>query len=157
MTDTQRRRALLDLVRDHAATVLGFADAGSLDVDRGLLEVGFDSLTAVELRNRLGAASGLRLPATLLFDHPTCRAVAGHLADELAPGPDTGQLPGLAELERLSTLLDDERHREELTGRLHDLLAKARGAAGGDVVEERLDAADDDEIFAFIDNELGMS
>ncbi len=157
MTDAQRDRALLDLVRDHTATVLGFADAGAVDVDRGLLEVGFDSLTAVELRNRLGAASGLRLPATLLFDYPSCRAIAGYLAAELVPEPAAGQLPGLAELERLTTLLDDERYREELTGRLHDLLAKARAAAGDDVVEERLDAADDDEIFSFIDNELGMS
>ncbi|MFD4509060.1 type I polyketide synthase [Streptomyces sp. NPDC058457] len=157
MTDTQRDRALLDLVRDHTATVLGFADAGSVDVDRGLLEVGFDSLTAVELRNRLGAASGLRLPATLLFDYPSCRAIAGHLAAELAPEPADGQLPGLAELARLTVLLEDERHREELTGRLNDLLARARAAAGGDSVEELLDAADDDEIFDFIDNELGMS
>ncbi|WP_406144448.1 type I polyketide synthase [Streptomyces sp. NBC_01012] len=158
MTDTQRDRALLDLVRDHTATVLGFADAGSVDVDRGLLEVGFDSLTAVELRNRLGTASGLRLPATLLFDYPSCRAIAGYLAAELVPEPTAaGEQPGLAELERLTALLDDERYREELTGRLHDLLAKARAAAGDDSVGERLDAADDDEIFDFIDNELGMS
>ncbi|MYX59483.1 SDR family NAD(P)-dependent oxidoreductase, partial [Streptomyces sp. SID8382] len=158
MTDTQRDRALLDLVRDHTATVLGFVDADSVDADRGLMEAGFDSLTAVELRNRLGAASGLRLPATLLFDYPSCRAIAGYLATELVPEPAAaGQLPGLAELDRLTTLLDDERYREELTGRLHDLLAKARAAAGDDFVEERIDAADDDEIFDFIDNELGMS
>ncbi|UED87989.1 type I polyketide synthase [Streptomyces profundus] len=157
MTDSQRDRALVHLVRDHAATVLGFADATSMDLDRGLLEMGFDSLTAVELRNRLGSATGLRLPATLLFDYPSCRAIAGHLAVELVPEPASWQPPGLAELERLAALLEDEHHREELTDRLRDLLAGARVTAGDDLVGERIDAADDDEIFDFIDNELGMS
>ncbi|WP_189895064.1 type I polyketide synthase, partial [Streptomyces canarius] len=157
MTDTQRDRALIDLVRDHTATVLGFTDAGSVDVDRGLLEVGFDSLTAVELRNRLGAATGLRLPATLLFDYPSCRAIAGHLAAELVPEPADGRLPGAAELERLTALLDDERYRDELTDRLRDLLAKAGPGSDADRVEQLFDSGDDDEIFDFIDNELGMS
>ncbi|WP_341845530.1 type I polyketide synthase [Kitasatospora purpeofusca] len=169
LNETQRGRVLLDLVRSHAALVLGHSGPAAVEPGRGLLEVGFDSLTAVELRNRLRAATGHPLPATLLFDHPTPAAIAGHLAAELVPEAGPGPVPGLAELDRLEDALDgaldDPADRDRLAERLREIVGRlglAVTAAGGDgtaadSIEDRMDGASDDELFDLIDNELGLS
>ncbi|MFI1801942.1 SDR family NAD(P)-dependent oxidoreductase [Streptomyces sp. NPDC020379] len=174
LAPAERRRTLLRLVQDHAATVLGHGSPTAVVADRGFLELGFDSLTAVELRNRLNAATGLRLPATLIFDYPTPEALAGLVEEEIAPAP--GEAAGGAglgtEIDKLEAVLrdagadPDATTREMVTARLKDLLSTVSAwdvtgdgtaADAPTAVTEHLETAEADELFAFIDQEFGTS
>jgi acyl carrier protein len=93
-TSVERERALVDLVRTHAAAVLGHDGAAAVPPTGSFSECGFDSLTAVDVRNRLAEATGLPLPTALVFDYPTPVALAGYLGEEIAAGtdlPDPGE------------------------------------------------------------------
>ncbi|MBL1102600.1 type I polyketide synthase [Streptomyces coffeae] len=159
----EQHRTLLDLVLTHAAAALGHADPGRIHTERGFLELGFDSLTAIELRNRLTAVTGLRLATTLVFDHPNPVALAAYLHTELAP-EKADPLPALlGELERLEGALlaaaQDEAARGTLHQRLRTTVAKLAGPDGGEPVDAtvsgRIHDASTDEIFQFIDRDLG--
>ncbi|MEV0503969.1 SDR family NAD(P)-dependent oxidoreductase [Streptomyces spectabilis] len=167
----ERTKFLLDLVRTQAAVVLGHTGPGSVRADTAFNEAGFDSLTAVELRNRLRGATGLKLPATLVFDHPTPLALAAYLLDELSVGgasPADPVLAGLAGLEAaIETAAGDAEARDRITVRLRELLKAAEAAEAAEVTEvggrrneapDSVDGADDDletasdeELFAIFD------
>ncbi|WP_051385696.1 type I polyketide synthase [Actinokineospora inagensis] len=150
----EREAVLVERIRLVVAAVLGQARPESINPERGLLDLGFDSLTAVELRNRLGAATGLRFGTTLVFDHPTIIALAGHVRDRLIPAAPTA----LDEVERLAEVIAAAGPDSAVAARLRELLRRVDPADPVDHADHAapvLAAASDDEIFDFIDSELG--
>ncbi len=159
-----------ELVSGHVAGVLGHASSAAVDPLRPFKEAGFDSLAAVELRNRLSQAADLKLPSTLIFDHPTPAAVAALIRSKVGrdgsarPAIDT-QLDGLEAM--LTAIADDEEARRRSEERLRMLGARIRSFLAGPVsgvaageeqpVEEDLESVSDDELFEIIEKEFGGS
>ncbi|MET8825645.1 type I polyketide synthase [Streptomyces sp. NPDC004610] len=125
----ERRRLLLRFVRTQVAEVQGGRSADSVDIHRGFKAQGFDSLTTVELRNRLNRHTGLNLPTTVVFDHPTPRALADLLYERLAPEPKPEP----------------------------EAAVEAESAVDPGDVSDALSAATDDELMDFIGKELGIA
>ncbi|WP_394829189.1 type I polyketide synthase [Pendulispora albinea] len=153
-TEEDRESFLLDLVRSEVATVLGAASPRALEPDRPLQELGLDSLMALEIRNRLAHATGMRLRATLLFDHPTPAALAHVLLGQMFADGRKATRFDFAELDKLETMVSamgpDDVGRSSLAHRLRALLSKLDGtpAPHADVVQ-RIQSATDDELFDF--------
>ncbi len=155
LPEQEREPMLLALVRTEAAEVLGISSPQAVAAGLAFKEAGFDSLAAVEMRNRLASVTGLRMSATLVYDYPTPRELAAHLLAELAlersearPSIDSA----LEEVERIASAIDTrDRERERVISRLRTLLS----ALDTSDSEQDLELASDDEMFKILDTELG--
>ncbi|MGW7008181.1 SDR family NAD(P)-dependent oxidoreductase, partial [Streptomyces sp. NPDC054933] len=157
LSDEEQEELLLHLVRSNVATALGHRGHDSIDQEKAFKDQGFDSLTAVDLRNRLNAATGLALPVTVVFDHPTPVALMRHLRGELVGGAEPE-----SELDRLedaiTAMAQHDDQRAVAKARLEALLRKLTAddeEPDGTSASELLGSASDEEIFDFIDRELG--
>ncbi|MFE2729386.1 KR domain-containing protein, partial [Kitasatospora sp. NPDC059327] len=158
LTEEERERELLALVRTQAASVLGHPGTDELGPERAFKEVGFDSLMAVELRNRLMRGTGVQLRSTLVFDYPNPLSLARHVLDRIAQA-SSAATPMLADLDRLHetlpTALAEGGARDRIAERLRALLALCEAAddAGPDDEDspDDLDSASDDELFSLVD------
>ncbi|MER7056124.1 SDR family NAD(P)-dependent oxidoreductase [Streptomyces sp. NPDC000351] len=160
--------ALLDAVRARTATVLGHADPTRIGPAVAFRELGIDSLTALELRNKLAAVTGLKLPATLVFDHPNPGALARFLTGRITPGDTaTGQSPAahlIKEIEQLGVRLQDAfpdlaaQERTTVSTLLGELQGRVRSmaSAGAPVgIADQIGSASAGELLALLDKELG--
>ncbi|GAB2848571.1 type I polyketide synthase [Lentzea nigeriaca] len=151
LSEADRSRVLLDLVRSEAAAVLGHAGVESINAEKAFRDQGFDSLTAVEMRDRLKAATGLPVPSALVFDYPTPRLVAEHLLAGLSSSVDGSALAELARFEAALASAPDTDH-DAIRERLEKVLARLRKPASTSDDDIRNVSVED--LLTIIDDEL---
>nr|WP_254125418.1 type I polyketide synthase [Amycolatopsis sp. CA-230715] len=147
---------LVELIGGHLGAVLGHRHTG-VEPDRAFRDLGFDSLTAVELRNRLQTVAGRPLPATVVFDHPTPIALARYLRTELVADAENADRLVRRGLDQIEALLPEIEAEAELAARLRKMLWTVTGSDEVTVapVADRLRVAGADELLEFIDSEFG--
>ena len=157
LDEAAQAQLVLDVLREHMAVVLGHADPRSIDPEHPFQDLGFNSVTAVELRNRLSTAMGVRLPTTLVFDHPTPAALAKLLRERVNPERQAHQVVAgeLDQLEASLAAAADSPHRAAITNRLRAILAKWTEEQSTE--DEDFEEASAEDIFSFIDNQLGRA
>ncbi|MEV6814300.1 phosphopantetheine-binding protein, partial [Micromonospora sp. NPDC051296] len=138
----EQDRVLRELVLSEVALVLGHQSSADLDAARSLPELGFDSLTAVELRNRLAAVTGLTLPATLVFDHPGVHELVAYVRGELVPERAASALGVLEDLGRLESDLSHLAMDGVARKRVADALGRLMSLV--DTSGDKIDASRDD-------------
>jgi NADP-dependent 3-hydroxy acid dehydrogenase YdfG/acyl carrier protein len=152
---------VLDLLLPHAAAVLGYGSPTLIEADREFHELGFDSLTAIELRNQLNATTGLRLSATLVFDYPTPAILAGYIRREILRDGVSSSALALEEIGKLERIVQnvpsDDGARADLTIRLRTLLSALEGGRDIATEDDDLKAATAENIFELLDQELEES
>ena len=155
--EAERQGVVLELVRKRVATVLGHASEQAIDPQAAFKDLGFDSLTAIDLRNHLGRATGLRLPTTLVFDYPSAAAVAefllGKVEGAVARPPIDEAIDGLQAI--LGALSEEERQKADV--RLRALLATVPAAEGEAAAEsvEKIQSATAEELLEIVEREMG--
>jgi acyl carrier protein len=159
--EEERERFVVDLVCAEIAAVLGHASAAAVDPELSFRELGFDSLAAVELRNRLGVVTGLDLPVTLIFNYPTPLALAGFLHGQAAPSEPSAVDAVDEDLRRLgetlATLAPAQDSRARIAGRLRALLAQVEAAEedgdGGGDIATRIQSASGEELLEMLESD----
>ncbi|WP_218020157.1 type I polyketide synthase [Nocardia anaemiae] len=163
VAEPKRRVVVLDLVREKVAAVLGYGSADDIGPDRGFSELGFDSLGAVEFRNRLSKVTGLSLPSTLIFDYPTAGAVADYLLTQTAvtasEQPTSAVPDDIARLEiLLERIIANGSDNDETVAGLRSVNERLRtyltGKWSGDAYDD-LELRSDSELLDLIDEEFG--
>ncbi|MER5540851.1 type I polyketide synthase, partial [Streptomyces mirabilis] len=158
----ERRDRLTDVIRSRMAAVMGHGSAEAISMDRPFTDLGFDSLMAVEFRGALDTATGLRLPATLVFDHPTPAALYEHLSSRLLPDEEpTTPDAVFIELDRLESALGDIEPTDvqgtQIKNRLRTLLSRWETTGTTDRTGDELAEANLEDMFGIIDDEFGFS
>ena len=153
--EQERAGVVLELVRAQVATVLGHSSAGGIDAQCTFKELGFDSLTAVDLRNRLNTQTGLRLPATLIFDHPTPQAVTAYMLEQVAgDGDQIALAQGETAIRRALASIPLARLRQAgLMGTLMELAAD--GDTDGPAENADIEQIDTLDVAGLIERTLG--
>ncbi|MEU6184205.1 type I polyketide synthase, partial [Streptomyces coeruleorubidus] len=157
----EQKERVTQIVLRHTAAASGHESAEAIPMDEPFTDRGFNSLMAVELRGALDVATGLRLPATLIFDHPTPAALSDYLMTLLVPQQASTPDAIFAEIDRLEANLKQvgQGHAAQVRSRLKSLVNawESAGKDAPDTEADELTSAGLEDMFDIIDDELGLS